>query len=79
MKLELTSLKKSLNWGVKIHNPHHNHDPSLHPAAHSMHKGLISQQIETLQNLRINGFNPKEAFTYLHQQIPDCLASRDTI
>ena len=71
--------KKSLNWAVKIHNPHHNHDPSLHPAAHSMHRRLSTQQIETLQNLRINGVNTKEAVSYLHQQIPDCLASRDTI
>ena len=79
LKLELTSLKKSLNWAVKIHNPHHNKNPSLHPAAHSMHRRLSTQQIETLQNLRINGVNPKEAVSYLHQQIPDCLASRDTI
>ena len=37
--------KKSLNWAVKIHNPHHNHDTSLHPAAHSMHRRLSTQQI----------------------------------
>ncbi|KID83172.1 hypothetical protein MGU_09535 [Metarhizium guizhouense ARSEF 977] len=57
----------------------HNHAPSHHPSAHPVHRQLDASGKATLSELVRAGISPRDIQTYLRQQNPASLATRQDI
>ena len=57
----------------------HNHTPSPHPSAHPVHRQLGDSGKATLSELVSAGISPRDIQTYLRQQNPTSLATRQDI
>lgn len=57
----------------------HNHIPSPHPSAHPAHRRLDASGKATLSELVSAGISPRDIQTYLRQQNPTSLATRQDI
>ena len=78
--------KESLDkttWSLR-HRPgkdcsKHNHPPSQHPSAHPVHRQLDASGKASLSDLVSAGIAPKDIQTYLRQQDPRSLSTRQDI
>lgn len=78
--------KESLDrttWSLR-HRPDakfakHNHPPSQHPSAHPVHRQLDASGKAAISDLVSAGIAPKDIQTYLRQQDPGSLATRQDI
>lgn len=55
----------------------HNHEPSRHPSAHPIHRGLDDMEKSNIDNLVNAGVAPKEITTYIRQNSDSIATQRD--
>jgi hypothetical protein len=66
-------------WMLRVTNPDHEHERSLHPSAHIVHRQRTATQTEIIRSMTRAGSRPMEILTALRQQYPDTLVTATDI